>query len=111
MKKTDKKIEKAIVSALTEVCEIALGEVAGFKWLTHQVDYRRLPDSLIIICIFDTKAQLAAAIKSGKDDYLHRLIKVHMQAALSVNKFKYQLKLDTEEACELENAGKWHERL
>lgn len=53
MRKTDKKIDKAIISALTEVCEEAKFEHPGFSWLTHEVDYQRFPSSLRVTLVFD----------------------------------------------------------
>ncbi len=54
MRKTDKKREQLIVDTLNAVCEEALGsQLAGFRWLTHLVDYQRYPQSLQVLCIVD----------------------------------------------------------
>ncbi|ARN75020.1 Fis family transcriptional regulator [Oceanicoccus sagamiensis] len=111
MKKTDKKIDKAIIAALTDVCDIALAEVAGFQWLTHRVDYKRFPGSLLVVCVFASKAELSTAIELGKDHYLRQLIKEKLQPVIPVKNAAYQLKFDTEEACELEHGGQWSQRL
>ena len=62
MKKSDKKIDNTVRKALTEVCEAALTEVAGFKWLTHFVNHNDFPDSLSVVCVFDTNVELANAL-------------------------------------------------
>lgn len=112
MKKTDKKYEKAIRQALTEVCDIALNEVAGFQWLTHQVNYRRFPDSLAVICIFDTNSELASALLAKQDDFLRSLIREKLSAVgISIKDMVRQVSFDTEEACALEHGGKWQQRL
>ena len=49
MRKTDKKIDKQIISALTEVCDSALKAFTGFEWLTHRVNYTNFPKSLKIM--------------------------------------------------------------
>jgi predicted RNA-binding protein with PIN domain len=74
MKKTDKKIDKQICQALTKACETAKQEVQGFQWLTHLVNYNQFPDSLSIICIFDTKADLEQAREQKKDQIIVGLI-------------------------------------
>lgn len=61
MTKTDKKRDKAIREALTEACEIALQRNDGFQWLTHEVDYKRFPQSLSVTCVYATNAELKAA--------------------------------------------------
>ena len=112
MKKTDKKYEKAIREALTEACDIALDEVAGFQWLTHQVNYSRFPDSLSVVCIFDTNSELASALLAKQDDFLRSLIREKLSAVgISIKDMVRQVSFDTEEACALEHGGKWQQRL
>ena len=111
MKKADKKIENYVREALTEVCEVALDEVAGFKWITHFVNYSYFPDSLSVVCVFDTKNDLSTACGAHKDDFLRSLIKEKLSAAgIHIKNIRQHIKFDTEEACENENGGKWHER-
>jgi len=74
MKKSDKKIDNTIRDALTAVCEIALDEIEDFKWITHLVNYNNFPDSLTIICVFETDESLLTAQRLKKDRYLLRLI-------------------------------------
>lgn len=112
MTKTDKKHDKAIRNALTEVCDIALDEVPGFKWLTHKVNYSCFPDSLVVICIFDTKSELASALLAQQDDFLRSVIREKLSAAdISIKDMARQVSFDTEEACALEQGGRWQERL
>lgn len=61
LRKADKKIDKAIIAVLTEACETAKDTHAGFQWLTHTVNYSDFPQSLRVICVFDTGAHLAQA--------------------------------------------------
>ena len=111
MKKSDKKIENTVRKALTEVCEVALAEVAGFKWLTHFVNYSDFPDSLSVVCVFDTNAELSNALAEHKDDFLRRLIEQALAAAnIHITDMRQRLSFDTEENCQNENAGKWQSR-
>ncbi len=103
MKKTDKKIENAIRIALTDVCNIALDEVPGFKWITHFVDYNAFPSSLIIICVFGTKQELTAALSDRFDDVLRRLIVSKLGAANIQCKNSQQfVRFDSEETWEVQ---------
>lgn len=60
MKKTHKKRENALRSALTQACETALGRFAGFIWLTHEINHDTPEQSLQIRCMFDSKDSLRA---------------------------------------------------
>ena len=80
MRKTDKKIDNRIRQALTAVCEHALDRIAGFQWLTHHADYKLFPQSLRVICVFDTNASLAEAYSHGDDDKLRQLIRSQLES-------------------------------
>lgn len=66
MNKTEKRLDKKIVRALTDICENAKYDIQGFKWLTHTADYNDYPNSLRIYCVFDTQAQVQKAKESGQ---------------------------------------------
>ena len=53
MRKTDKKIDNQLRQLLTEVCELALQQIPGYKWVSHNVNYDRFPESLVITCTFE----------------------------------------------------------
>ena len=107
MKKSDKKIENALVKVLTEVCDIAQEKYIGFKWITHFVDYKNFPDSLSIVCIYDTNEQLNTT-------NVEELCKLINEKLLSINikiqDLYSQVAFDTEENCKNENNGNWDER-
>jgi len=64
---------------LTNACEAAKVEVQGFQWLTHRVNYNQFPDSLSVICFFDTKANLKQAREHNKDQLMVALIKSELE--------------------------------
>ncbi len=98
MKKSDKKIENKLRVALTKVCEEALYEVEGFQWLTHLVDYNNFPDSLSVICVFDTNKTLLTAKYNNQTDTLMKLVFTELEAAgLKIRTIKNLVKFDTEE--------------
>lgn len=111
MRKTDKKIENQLRSVLTDVCETALKEIDGFQWLTHFVNYANFPRSLKVVCIFDTNENLSKFLSKEGGVELRSLIhkKLH-EIGINVKNMAGQLAYDTEENCEKDHNGKWHER-
>lgn len=75
MRKTDKKIDNAIIEALTEVCESALKQYSGFLWLSHLVNYTNFPRSLQVICVFDSEEYLIQFNAHPNQRELRTLIK------------------------------------
>jgi len=111
MRKTDKKTERNVVAALKNVCETALGNIAGFEWLTHFVDYKRFPDSLSVVCVFSSRDALDRAHTSNKTGYLLDLIKQELLASnINIRSINHHVKFDTEEDCLEKNAGNWKHR-
>lgn len=111
MKKTDKKTEKLIVKTLTDACHIATETVEGFEWLTHFVDYDAFPQSLEVVCIFDTQESLSNAIQEHQDSFVRSLITDKLRSiGIPVKESVKQINFDTEEACEAEHNGNWAKR-
>ncbi|PKG40920.1 Fis family transcriptional regulator [Psychromonas sp. Urea-02u-13] len=66
MRKTDKKIDNKLREVLTDVCDFALQEVAGYQWISHTVNYNSFPDSLVITCMFDNKQSADTEKQQGE---------------------------------------------
>ena len=112
MRKTDKKLEKALRETLTEACEAALEHFDGFQWLTHSADYRDFPGSLAIICVFDTRASLSAFRARRDDERFVRLIAGHLATIdIKLKDVRRHISFDTEEDCAKTHDGRWAERL
>lgn len=112
MRKSDKKLEKNIVSALTEACEDALKLYEGFEWLTHLVNYQSFPDSLSIICVFDTNENLLKTIEKDDANRFKQAIEAELVSyGIKLKDIKKCIVFDTEEACEREHQGNWKRRL
>lgn len=112
MKKTDKKIEKTLREALTAVCDEALGTIKGFVWLTHLVNFDVFPQSLKIVCVFETDDELKQALDAQQNVFFYD----HIQAKLSAVNIKIKnihshVFFDSEETCQRLHDGKWEERL
>lgn len=112
MRKTDKKIDNALRATLTEVCEFALERFDGFQWLTHLANYRDFPASLVIVCVFDTGANLSAFMGRHEDEHFIRLIAQHLAAIdIHLKDARRHVSFDTEEDCARSHNGQWAERL
>ena len=95
------------MDALNGVCDIAQDQYQGFEWLTHFVNFDSFPDSLSIVCIYDTNENLS---QSHTDDLLG-LIKAKLAAVdININKIRKHVRFDTQENCEIEHKGKWNKR-
>ncbi|XQW86231.1 Fis family transcriptional regulator [Thalassotalea piscium] len=111
MRKTDKKIDNQLRNLLTDVCDFATDSVDGFEWLTHRVNYSKFPESLHIVCIFDTYKNLGD-YKLLDDKLLAPLI----QAKLNTMGIKFKdisahVSYDCEEYCLKDHDGNWAKRL
>lgn len=112
MKKSDKKREKSLREALTQVCEKARYSIQGFAWLTHLVNVRDFPSSLKVICVFEKDCDLSRLFDAKQDEYLTRLIDTELRKVTpSIKMLHQQIEFDTEEACQRSHNGKWNDRL
>ena len=48
-KRNQAQIERRLVKHLTDACETAKGQIPGFVWLTHSVDFEAFPASLKVV--------------------------------------------------------------
>ncbi|BAJ02403.1 hypothetical protein [Shewanella violacea] len=112
MRKSDKKIENSLRESLTQVCELALEQVEGFAWITHLVNYHKFPQSLRIVCVFNTNAELSEAKANKQDEYLIGLIEQELaKVAIKIGDLTNKVSFDTEEKCSSQAEGKWDRRL
>ena len=110
MRKTDKKLDNTLRLALTEVCDIALKDIAGFQWLTHCVNYLNFPQSLKIICVFDTNERLRCFNNSHYSVTLEELIQSKL-GNITLKNISKHIAYDSEENCDKEHDGQWGKRL
>lgn len=74
MRKSDKKIENLIREVLTAVCEDTLKSYDGFLWVTHTVKFSSFPQSLKIICIFETNQDRATFLEGEGQNHVSAVI-------------------------------------
>jgi len=112
MRKTDKKTDNELRLVLTDVCEQALKDIAGFQWLTHLVNYDDYPNSLKIVCVFDTKENLNNYLQSDDNQALVSLIQSEFKTMnIKLKRMVDHISYDTEENCNQQHDGNWALRL
>lgn len=110
--KTQKKIDNTICKALTEACSIFLAEVEGFEWLTHRVNYTNFPASLIVTCVFDTKANQQQAESAAECLTMQKQIQAKLlKVGVKFKVLSRQVVFDNEQACLEGHEGDWELRL
>jgi hypothetical protein len=107
VRKTDKKIDNALIGVLTEVCNLAQENYVGFKWITHFSNYNNFPGSLSVVCIYDTNEQLKRADVSGLRGLIDEKL---LSIGITTKDIRRLVSFDTEENCSNENNGNWDER-
>ena len=112
MRKTDKKLDNTIRASLTDVCEQALKDIDGFRWLTHLVNYDNYPKSLKVVCVFDTNQNLNNYLESDESLSIESLIHSEFQAMdIKLKCFSNHISYDSEEDCHQQHNGNWAIRL
>ncbi|XVJ47270.1 hypothetical protein ACDZ94_22580 [Pseudomonas sp. UBT] len=111
-KRDNARIERRLVATLTEACEIAKAEIPGFDWLTHTVDYAIFPQSLRVIWVFDTRANLDHALATGAEQRMRELTAAALHdAEVAPVPMERCVRFDSEEACSAQHGGDWRRRL
>ncbi|SEP04151.1 hypothetical protein [Aquisalimonas asiatica] len=113
MKQSDRKhLEDQLATMLGRACEAAREELDGFQWVTHVLDYNDVQHSIQVVWVFDTNANLAAALRAGHDAYLSHLTAEALDAAgLSIGDVRQHVGFDSEEECARAHGGDWQIRL
>ena len=106
------RIERRLIAALTDACEIAKTEIPGFEWLTHTVDYRAFPQSLRVIWVFDSFASKDHALATGADARMCELTTAALDDAdVHVPNIARCVSFDSKEECHHQHGGDWRRRL
>ena len=66
-KKSDKKTDREIIHALTDLCEAAKYTHEGFIWLTHEVNYQFFPQSLKVVLVFNDEVSETTLLAEFRD--------------------------------------------
>ncbi len=105
-------IERQLIEVLTQACELAKAEIAGFSWLTHEVDYEQFPDSLHVVWVFDTRRERELAAANGLNARMIELTEAALnELKLQLNPIAGHVHFDSEEECQRTHDGNWQQRL
>ncbi|HFG1610150.1 TPA: Fis family transcriptional regulator [Vibrio cholerae] len=74
MRKSDKKVDNLIREVLTDVCENTLKSYDGFLWVTHTVKYAAFPQSLEIVCVFESDQDRASFLAGENQKHVSTTI-------------------------------------
>lgn len=108
MRKSDKKIDKALVKALTLACDQLQENSPGFVWLTHIVDYQHFPESLRIICVYQNDSDLNKLCV----DSIQRVIMQHLESmSVRLKRRHRQILFESEQNCERVSNGNWRHHI
>jgi len=105
------RIERRLISTLTDACETAKAEIPGFTWLTHTADLNALADTLRITWVFETLADRQAAEAGAKARIVELTTIALREADIDLALSARNLHLDSEEECQRSHAGDWGKRL
>ncbi|MFA0213649.1 Fis family transcriptional regulator [Vibrio cyclitrophicus] len=112
MRKSDKKIENQIRDVLNDVCEDTLKSFDGFLWVTHSVNFSSFPQSLKIVCVFDTNQDRTNFLNGeGQQSVSAAIQQAFNQVGIQLKNIDKHISYDTQENCDRDHQGKWNKRL
>ncbi|APV42290.1 MULTISPECIES: hypothetical protein [Pseudomonas] len=105
------RIERRLITALTEACETAKGKIKGFIWLTHIADLNALAETLKVIWVFETLADRKLAQVDAKAHIFELTAIALNEVGIDLNLSDRNVCLDSEEECQRIQGGDWQKRL
>ncbi|CAH0280390.1 hypothetical protein [Pseudomonas mediterranea] len=105
------RIERRLITTLTEACETAKGEIQGFTWLTHTADLNALAKTLKVTWVFETLADRQLAQIDAKARILELTAVALKEAGIELSLSERNVRLDSEEECQRSHDGDWQKRL
>ena len=105
------RIERRLVTTLTDACETAKGEIKGFAWLTHTADLNALDGTLKVIWVFETLAEKKLAQANAKARIFELTAIALTEANIDLSPSDQTVRFDSEEECQRIHGGDWQKRL
>ncbi|WP_426620310.1 hypothetical protein ACP3TY_13690 [Pseudomonas rustica] len=105
------RIERRLITTLTEACETAKSEIKGFTWLTHTADLNALAETLKIIWVFETLADRKLAEVDAKARIFELTAIALDEAGIELKLTDRNVRFDSEQECENAQGGDWQKRL
>lgn len=105
------RIERRLITTLTEACETAKSEIKGFTWLTHTADLNALAETLNVIWVFETLADRKLAEVDAKARIFALTAIALDEAGIELKLTDRNVRFDSEQECENAQSGDWQKRL
>ncbi|EJM42604.1 hypothetical protein PMI26_02975 [Pseudomonas sp. GM33] len=105
------RIERRLITTLTDACETAKGEIKGFTWLTHTADLNALAETLKVIWVFETLADRKLAQVDAKARILELTAIALREANIDLTPSDRNVRFDSEQECQRTHGGDWKRRL
>jgi hypothetical protein len=105
------RVERQLITTLTEACETAKGEIKGFTWLTHTADLNKLIETLRITWVFETQADKKLAEVNAKARIFELTAMALNEANIDLTPSDLTVRFDSEEECQRTHHGDWQKRL
>jgi hypothetical protein len=105
------RIERRLITALTEACKTAKDEIKGFTWLTHTADLSALAETLKVIWVFETLADRKLAQVEAKARIFALTAIALNEANIDLNPADHSVRFDSEQECLRTHGGDWKKRL
>jgi hypothetical protein len=105
------RIERRLITTLTEACETAKSEIKGFTWLTHTADLNALAETLNVIWVFETLADRKLAEVDAKARIFELTAIALDEAGIELKLTDRNVRFDSEQECENAQGGDWQKRL
>ncbi|MNR10922.1 hypothetical protein D3C85_1271960 [compost metagenome] len=105
------RIERRLVTTLTDACETAKGEIKGFTWLTHTADLNAFAQTLKVTWVFETLTDKKLAQASAKARIFELTAIALLEANIDVKLSDQTVRFDSEEECQRTHGGDWQKRL
>ncbi|MCY1439369.1 hypothetical protein D3C76_1047170 [compost metagenome] len=105
------RIERRLITALTEACETAKGEIKGFSWLTHTANLNALAETLKVTWVFETLADQRLAQANSRARIYDLTTIAFNEANIDLKVSERSVRLDSEQECQRAHGGDWQKRL
>ncbi len=105
------RMERRLMTTLTEACETAKSEIKGFTWLTHTADLNALAQTLKVIWVFETLADRQLAQADAKARIFELTAIALTEADIDLKLTDRNVRFDSEQECQSSQGGDWQKRL
>lgn len=99
------RIERRLITTLTDACETAKEEIEGFTWLTHTADLNAVAETLKIVWVFETLADRKLAQVDAKARIFELTTIALNEADIYLNLSDRNVRFDSEEECQHTHGG------